>query len=125
MPGNEPGAAGFKQRDNSLGRPQRRPALARFLPSGSSRRSAGAVIRGKPMTLLHRSAAAQQTLVRATLADAIILVARIMIGLIFVMSGWSKLMNFGGAVAGIAKRGVPEALAYLAPPVEFFGGLAI
>ena len=77
------------------------------------------------MTLLHRSAAAQQTLVRATLADAIILVARIMIGLIFVMSGWSKLMNFGGAVAGIAKRGVPEALAYLAPPVEFFGGLAI
>jgi len=77
------------------------------------------------MTLLQRSAAASQSRTEATLADAIILAARVMIGLIFVMSGWAKLMNFGGAVAGIAKRGVPEALAYLAPPVEFFGGVAI
>jgi putative oxidoreductase len=41
------------------------------------------------------------------------------------MSGWPKLMNYSGTVAGIAKRGVPDFLAYLAPPVEFFGGLAI
>jgi putative oxidoreductase len=77
------------------------------------------------MTLLPRSAAAAQSRTEATFADLVVLVARVMIGLIFVMSGWSKLMNFGTAVAGIAKRGVPEALAYLAPPVEFFGGLAI
>lgn len=77
------------------------------------------------MTLLPRSAAATQSRTEATFADFVILVARVMIGLIFVMSGWSKLMNFGAAVAGIAKRGVPEALAYLAPPVEFFGGIAI
>ena len=77
------------------------------------------------MVTLERTSAAVPGRVAATYADGIILVARIMIGLIFVMSGWSKLMNFSGAVSGIAKRGVPEALAYLAPPVEFFGGLAI
>lgn len=77
------------------------------------------------MTTLDRSAAGSRSRAEAPFADAIILIARIMIGLIFVMSGWSKLMNFSGAVAGIAKRGVPEVLAYLAPPVEFFGGLAI
>ncbi|HEX2539135.1 MAG TPA: DoxX family protein [Pseudolabrys sp.] len=77
------------------------------------------------MTALDRSSAAARSRAEAPLADVVILVARIMIGLIFVMSGWSKLMNFSGAVAGIAKRGVPEFIAYLAPPVEFFGGLAI
>ena len=77
------------------------------------------------MTALDRSSAAARSRVGAPLADVVILVARIMIGLLFVMSGWSKLMNFSGAVAGIAKRGVPDFLAYLAPPVEFFGGLAI
>jgi len=77
------------------------------------------------MTALDRSSAAARSRVGAPFADAVILVARIMIGLIFVMSGWPKLMNYGATVAGIAKRGVPDFLAYLAPPVELFGGLAI
>ena len=77
------------------------------------------------MTTLERTPATAQSRAAAPLADVVILVARIMIGLIFVMSGWPKLMNFSATVAGIAKRGVPEFLAYLAPPVEFFGGLAI
>ena len=55
----------------------------------------------------------------------IILVSRIMIGLIFVMSGWSKLTHFGEAVAWIGQLGVPQSIAWLAPPVEFLGGLAI
>jgi putative oxidoreductase len=77
------------------------------------------------VTILERSSIGVRSRAAAPLADGIILVARIMIGLIFVMSGWSKLMNFGGAVEAIARRGAPQALAYLAPPVEFFGGLAI
>ena len=77
------------------------------------------------MAALDRSSAAARGRIEAPLADVVILLARIMIGLIFVMSGWPKLMNYSGTVAGIAKRGVPDFLAYLAPPVEFFGGLAI
>jgi putative oxidoreductase len=77
------------------------------------------------MFALDRSTALSRGRAEAPFADAIILVARIMIGLIFVMSGWSKLVNFSAAAAGIAKRGVPAFLAYLAPPVEFVGGLAI
>jgi putative oxidoreductase len=78
------------------------------------------------MTALERPAAVSRGRVAdRPLADGIILIARIMIGLIFVMSGWSKLMNFSVAEAGIAQRGVPQVLAYLAPPVEFFGGLAV
>lgn len=58
-------------------------------------------------------------------ADFIILAARVMIGLIFVMSGWPKLMHFEASAAGLMQRGVPAVLAYVAAPVEFFGGLAI
>lgn len=75
------------------------------------------------MTTLNRTTARSR--VDTPLADVVILAARIMIGLIYVMSGWPKLMNYKGAVASIAQRGVPEAIAYLGPPVEFFGGLAI
>jgi putative oxidoreductase len=57
--------------------------------------------------------------------DFIILVARIMIGLIFVLSGWPKLLHFQATVASLTHRGIPEFLAYLGPPVEFFGGLAL
>ncbi|MGN6572122.1 MAG: DoxX family protein [Pseudolabrys sp.] len=77
------------------------------------------------MTTLERSTALSRGRVESPLADAIILVARVMIGLIFVVSGWPKLLNYGSAVAGIAKRGVPQPLAYLGPPVEFIGGLAV
>ena len=73
------------------------------------------------MTTLERSVA----VAHAPLADFVILVARVMIGLIFVMSGWPKLLNYHTAVSGIAKRGVPQFFAYLGPPVEFFGGLAV
>ena len=48
-----------------------------------------------------------------------------MIGLIFVLSGWPKLLHYQATVAGLTHRGIPEYLAYLGPPVEFFGGLAI
>jgi uncharacterized membrane protein YphA (DoxX/SURF4 family) len=36
-----------------------------------------------------------------------------------------KLLHFQATVAGLTQRGIPEVLAYLGPPVEFFGGLAL
>lgn len=57
--------------------------------------------------------------------DALLLLGRVLIGWIYVQSGWRKLMDVPGFAASMAKRGVPEFLGYMAPPVEFIGGLAI
>jgi putative oxidoreductase len=57
--------------------------------------------------------------------DALLLVARILVGWIYLQSGWSKLANVPGFAAGMANRGVPELLGYAAPFVEFVGGLAL
>ncbi len=78
-----------------------------------------------PMTVLrdtHRSVAHAT---EGAAADFIVLLARIMIGLIFVLRGWPKLLHFQASVASLTQRGIPEFLAYLGPPIEFFGGLAL
>ena len=77
------------------------------------------------MTDIDRTAATSRSLASTPTTDFVVLVARVMIGLIFVLSGGPKLMNPHAAVASIANRGVPVFIAYLGPPVEFFGGLAI
>jgi putative oxidoreductase len=59
------------------------------------------------------------------IGDFAILVGRVMLGFIFVLGGWSKLLNYSATVASLLRRGIPEILAYLAAPVEFFGGLAL
>ena len=56
-------------------------------------------------------------------ADFLILVGRVLIGWIFVSSGWGKLMNISGFVATMPRRGLPDFLGYIAPFVEFFSGL--
>jgi putative oxidoreductase len=61
----------------------------------------------------------------SALTSFILLVARVMIGLIFVLSGGPKMLNYSATVANQAQRGIPQFLAYLGPPVEFFGGLAL
>ena len=61
----------------------------------------------------------------APMADFAILVGRVMIGLIFVRSGWPKLLHYQATVDSLVHRGIPDFLAYLGPPVEFFGGLAV
>jgi putative oxidoreductase len=58
-------------------------------------------------------------------SDICILAARLLIGSIFVQSGWSKLLNYGDSVNSLVHRGVPEFFAYLAPAVEFFSGVAV
>lgn len=59
----------------------------------------------------------------ASWSDFLILAARITFGLLFVVYGWPKLMNITGFAAAMPARGVPVFLGYLAPFVEFFGGL--
>src|SRR5690349_16347852 len=57
--------------------------------------------------------------------DFLLLAARVLIGLIFVQGGWRKLMDLHAFVVTMPRRGLPEFLGYVSPPVEFLGGLAI
>ena len=55
--------------------------------------------------------------------DFLLLVARVLMGWIFVSSGWNKLMDIPGFVKTMPRRDLPEFLGYVAPPVEFVGGV--
>jgi putative oxidoreductase len=55
--------------------------------------------------------------------DFLLLVGRVMLGWIFLMSGWRKLMDVPAFVKTMPRRDLPEFLGYIAPPVEFLGGL--
>jgi len=59
--------------------------------------------------------------------DALLLVARILLGAIFVQSGFGKLMGLGGFIAGLESQGVPMAtvIGTVGAAVECFGGLAV
>ena len=59
--------------------------------------------------------------------DVLLLVARILLGAIFVQSGFGKLMALGGFIAGLESQGVPMAtmLGTVGACVECFGGLAV
>ena len=58
--------------------------------------------------------------------DQLLLVSRILVGWIFLSSGWGKVWNWSGfADRLITNSSVPAPLAYSAPFIEFFGGLAL
>jgi putative oxidoreductase len=57
--------------------------------------------------------------------DFLILVGRVMFGLIFVLSGWRKLMDIPAFAATMPRRDLPAFLGYVAPPVEFVGGVLL
>ena len=59
--------------------------------------------------------------------DALLLLGRVLLGAIFVESGFGKLMNLAGFAAGLEGQGLPfaYALAAVGAAVEFFGGLAV
>jgi|AmaraimetFIIA100_FD_contig_123_18175_length_2272_multi_6_in_0_out_0_2 putative oxidoreductase len=67
--------------------------------------------------------------VAAASGDSILLLARILIGGIFVQSGFGKLMGLDAFAAGLARNGIPAAIAPVLAPigagVEFVGGLAV
>ena len=60
-------------------------------------------------------------------SDTLLLLGRILLGSIFVISGYGKLMGLAAFAASLEKNGVPSAsmLAPVGACVEFFGGLAI
>jgi putative oxidoreductase len=59
--------------------------------------------------------------------DVLLLVGRILLGAIFVMSGYGKLTGLDGTATMLANQGVPLApvMAVLAAAIEFSGGLFI
>jgi putative oxidoreductase len=57
--------------------------------------------------------------------DALLLLGRLLLGWIFIQSGWRKLMDIPAFVATLPRRGLPDLLGYIAPPVEFIGGVLI
>ena len=59
--------------------------------------------------------------------DVIALIGRLLMGWIFLASGFGKLMNVAGFAASLAKRGVPvpSFMGWLGAIVEFGGGLLI
>src|SRR5262245_3055432 len=61
--------------------------------------------------------------VAAQWQDWVLLLGRLLLGWIFVQSGWRKLMDIPGFVATMPRRGLPDVMGYIAPPVEFVGGL--
>src|SRR4249920_1144381 len=58
-------------------------------------------------------------------SDIILLVGRILIGWIFVRSGYGKIFDIPAYAATFPARGLPTFLAYIAVPSEFLGGLAL
>jgi putative oxidoreductase len=63
--------------------------------------------------------------VAATTSDFILLVGRILLGWIFVRSGYGKMFDIPAYAATFLGRGLPTFLAYIAVPAEFFGGIAL
>lgn len=57
--------------------------------------------------------------------DFLLLVGRVLIGWIFIASGWRKLLDISAFVATMPRRGLPDFLGYVAPFVEFVGGVFI
>jgi putative oxidoreductase len=60
-------------------------------------------------------------------SDALALVGRILLGSIFVLSGFQKLMGFSGLVTSIAGKGLPlpEVLAVVTIAIELGAGLLL
>ena len=61
----------------------------------------------------------------ATTSDVVLLIGRILLGWIFVRSGYGKLFNVEAVANSFPLRGIPAFLAYVAVPFEFFGGIAL
>ncbi|MEP7098915.1 MAG: DoxX family protein, partial [Burkholderiales bacterium] len=62
-----------------------------------------------------------------TLQNPLALVGRILLALIFITSGFGKIMGFDGTVGYIASKGLPMAslAALIAIVIELGGGLAV
>ena len=55
--------------------------------------------------------------------DFLLLVGRIMIGWIFMQSGWAKIGNIAAYGKSFPRRGLQEWMAWVSVPAEFLGGI--
>jgi putative oxidoreductase len=80
-----------------------------------------------PIDLTHYHATTPTPHSSENLRDALLLFGRVLLALIFVQSGFGKLLDIGGFSASLAGKGVPAAslLATIGACVECFGGLAV
>jgi putative oxidoreductase len=58
-------------------------------------------------------------------SDFILLVGRVMLGWIFVRSGYAKMFDVAAVANSFPVRGLHPWLAYISVPLEFFGGIAL
>ncbi len=58
-------------------------------------------------------------------SDFVLLAGRILLGWIFVRSGYGKMFDVAAVANSFPLRGLHPWLAYIAVPVEFFGGIAL
>ena len=72
----------------------------------------------------HPSLSGADALATST-SDILLLIGRILLGWIFVRSGYGKIFDIAGYATTFPARGLPTWLAYIAVPSEFFGGLAL
>ncbi|MBI3704796.1 MAG: DoxX family protein [Rhizobiales bacterium] len=61
----------------------------------------------------------------ANTSDFLLLAGRILLAWIFIRSGYGKLFDIAGYATTFPARSLPPFLAYIAVPVEFFGGVAL
>jgi putative oxidoreductase len=61
----------------------------------------------------------------ASASDAVLLVGRIMLGWIYLSSGFPKLFDIAHVAATYSPRGLAPWLVWIAVPAEFFGGLFV
>ena len=60
-----------------------------------------------------------------SMSDIVLLVGRILLGWIFVRSGYGKIFDIPAYAATFPARGLPVFMAYISVPAEFFGGIAL
>ena len=63
--------------------------------------------------------------IAASWQDFLLLCGRVLLGWIFVHYGWTHLMDIPGFAKTFPSRGLPEFMGYIAPAVEFIGGLCL
>ena len=61
----------------------------------------------------------------ANTADFVVLFGRILMGWIFLRSGYGKIFDIAAYSTTFPARGLMPWMAYISVPVEFFGGLAL
>ena len=57
--------------------------------------------------------------------DWMLLITRLIVGGIFILSGWAKVSDMAATVAGFGQMGIPSFLAYAVSYIEFIGGILL